>query len=199
MPKTHSTAVAVVGVVPNATNGYDELSTGASTDPIYSLSRGDPVITCTTTVTRPSDTNVYAALDCYSNSTSAPTAGGFTFTGAARASGKSVILTDIVIVNSNPAATTLQATLFVYDTAVTAVNDNAVFTVSDSEALTMVAKIPFTMQVGAANNHVHLQNLNIGVTTVASADLRFIIRVENAYTPASAETLTFRAKFVPVD
>jgi hypothetical protein len=37
------------------------------------------------------------------------------------------------------------------------------------------------------------------VTTVGSANLRFLIRVTNVYTPASAEVLTLRAKFLPVD
>lgn len=175
------------------------LPTKPGTGVVLPIRSNDGILTVTTTITRPGDTTAYTALDAYSDSTSAPTSGGFTFTGAARASGKSVILTDLMIIDSNAAATPLQGTLFIYDTAITNINDNAAFTIQDSEALTQVAKIPFTMEVGAANNTVNLQNLNIGMTTVGNANLRFAIRVENAYTPGNAETLTFRGKFLPVD
>jgi hypothetical protein len=200
-----SQAMPMLPVKPNPDGSNSYVPSDASSDPVgtsasplYNRSP-DGILTCTTSITRPSDTTAYAALDAYSDSTSAPTSGGFTFTSAARASGKSVILTDLVVTNSNAAATPLQATLFLFDTAITNINDNAAFTISDSEILTLVAKIPFTMGTGAANNHVHLQNLNIGITTVGSANLRFAIRVENVYTPASAEVLTLRAKFLPVD
>jgi hypothetical protein len=177
---------------------------GAAAVPVSAsnpLPVGSPggVLTVLTSITRPADTNVYAANDAYSDSTSAPTAGGFTLAGVARAAGKSAILTDLVVVNSNPAATPLQGELWIFDVAVTNVNDNAAFAISDAEALTLVAKVPFTMVQGVNNNHVHLQNLGIGVTTSGSANLRFLVKVLNAYTPASAEVLSFRAKFLPVD
>jgi hypothetical protein len=169
----------------------------ASDDPLVAgQTRG--VLTCTTTITRPSDTSAYTAGDALSNSTSSPTAGGGTFTSAVGASGKSAILTDVVIVSSNAPATPLQGELWIFDTAPTAINDNAAFTVSDAEMLTCVAQVPFALSTIGANSSAHVQ-CGIGVLAVGSANLRFLIRVVNAYTPASAETITFRAKFQGVN
>ncbi|RWP31826.1 hypothetical protein [Mesorhizobium sp.] len=159
----------------------------------------DGIVTCSTDIIRPADTTAYTINDAISDSTSAPTVGGFTFTNAVRAAGRSCVLTDLIVTSSNPAATALQGELYIFDTAVTAVNDNAVFAVSDAEIKTLVAKIPFVMGVGANNNHVHVQNLGIGLTAVGGRDFRFLIKALNAYAPANAEVFTFRAKFAPVD
>lgn len=156
--------------------------------------------TCTTSITRPADTNIYAVGDAISNSTSAPTSGGFTFTSAARANGKTVTLTDIIVVSSNPAANPLSGRLIIFDTAVTAVNDNAALAITDAEALTVVADIPFALVVGVNNSWVNVQNINVNITAAAgSSDLRFLVMATNAYTPASAEVITFRAKFQAVN
>lgn len=159
----------------------------------------DGIVTCSVDITRPADTTAYAVGDALSDSTSAPTVGGFTFANAVRASGKSCILSDIIITSSSSAATALQGEIYIFDTAVTAVNDNAAFGVTDAEIKTLVAKVPFIMAVGANNNHVHLQNLGIGLTAVGGRDFRFLVKVLNIYTPISGEVLTFRAKFAPVD
>lgn len=176
-----------------AANQVTELASLASIDG----KTGNGVLTVLTSIQRPNDTTSYAINDAYADG--AAVAGGFTFTGAVRASGKSAIITDLLIINTNPAATPLQGILCVFDTAITAIADNAAFGFSDAEALTQVAEIPFAMAVGANNNRVHLQNLGIGVTTVGSANLRFIVKVTNAYIPVAQETLSFRAKFLPVD
>lgn len=157
------------------------------------------ILTCTASITRPADTNAYTAGDALSNSTSAPTAGGGTFTSAARASGKSVILTDLLVVSSAAAVTPMQGILHIFDTAPTAINDNAAFSVSDAQMLTCVARVPFTLVTRGANSGAHVQNINAGILTVGSANLRFLVEVTNAYTPESGETLSFRAKFLPVD
>ncbi|MER9883092.1 hypothetical protein [Mesorhizobium sp. M0118] len=159
----------------------------------------DGIVTVTVDVTRPADTTAYAVNDAISDSTSAPTVGGFTFANAVRASGKTAILTDLIITSSNPAATALQGEVYIFDTAFTAINDNAAFGVSDAEIKTLVAKIPFAMAVGTNNNHVHVQNLGIALTAVGGRDFRFGVKVLNAYVPANAEVITFRAKFAPVD
>src|SRR5262245_45424593 len=80
-------------------------------------------VTCTTDVTRPADTTAYAANDALSDSTSAPTSGGFTFSSAARASGGSGIITDAIIGTSNDAGTLLQGEIWIFDTSVTNIND----------------------------------------------------------------------------
>ncbi len=154
--------------------------------------------TCTTAVTRPADTTAYATNDCWSDSTSAPTSGGFTFTGAARASGGTGLITDILIHSTNDPATLLQGELWIFDAAITNVNDNAAFALSDTDVALLVAVVPFSMVTTAAgsgtNSYAHLTGLNIGYTCVGSANLRFLVKVKNAYTPANAEVLTFRMK-----
>ncbi|MER8387320.1 hypothetical protein NKH14_17685 [Mesorhizobium sp. M1380] len=159
----------------------------------------DGIVTRSVDITRPADTTQYAVGDALSDSTSAPTVGGFTFTDAVRAAGKSCFLSDIIVTSSSSAATALQGEIYIFDTAVTALNDNAAFGVTDAEIKTLVAKVPFIMAVGTNNNHVHLQNLGIGLTAVGGRDFRFLVKVLNTYTPISGEVLTIRAKFAPVD
>lgn len=156
-------------------------------------------VTVSTDVTRPADTTAYAANDALSDSTSSPTSGGFTFTGAARASGGSGIVTDAIVASSNDPATTLQGEIFIFDTSVTNINDNAAFAVSDAEIKTLVGIIPFNIADAGNNDAAWVSNLNMGFTCVGSANLRFLVRVKNAYTPASAEVLTVRLKIMQVD
>src|SRR5512143_1679688 len=85
-------------------------------------SRGT-LVTVSTDVTRPSDVLAYAANDAWSDSTSAPTTGGFTSTGAARASGGSGLITDCIVTTSNDAATLLSGEIWFFDSAVTNIND----------------------------------------------------------------------------
>jgi hypothetical protein len=156
-------------------------------------------VTVSTDITRPADTTAYATNDALSDSTSAPTSGGFTFTSAARKSGGSGVITDAIITTSNDAGTLLQGEIWLFNQAVTNVNDNAAFAVSDAEIKTCVGKIPFTLEDAGNNGFYHAQNLNIGFTCSGSANLRYLIRVKNAYTPASAEVLTCVLKIMQVD
>lgn len=154
--------------------------------------------TCSVDITRPANVTAYTANDCWSDSTTAPTTGGFTFTGAARLSGKSGVITDMVIASSNAPGTMLQGEIVIFDTAVTNINDNSAFAVSDAEAKTLVGVVPFTLAAlsASANSQATIIGLNLGFTCVGSANLRFLVKVINAYTPASAEVLTVRAKIV---
>lgn len=156
-------------------------------------------VTVSTDVTRPADTTAYAINDALSDSTSAPTSGGFTFTSAARVSGGSGIITDAWICTSADAATPIQGEIFLFDQAVTNINDNAAFAISDAEAKTCVGIIPFALQDIGNNGAAHVQNLSIGFTCSGSANLRFLIRVKNAYAPANAEVLTFKLKALQVN
>lgn len=156
-------------------------------------------ITISTDVTRPADTAVYAIDDAWSDSTSAPTSGGFTFTNAGRSSGGSGIITDAIFTTSPDPATRLQGELWIFNQAVTNINDNAAFAVSDSEIKTCVGKIPFTMEDAGNNGFYHAQNLAIGYTCSGSANLRFLVRVKNGYTPGSAEVLTCVIKCIRLD
>jgi hypothetical protein len=155
-------------------------------------------VTVATDVTRPADTTAYAVNDALSDSTSAPTSGGFTWTSAARQSGGSGIIVDATICTSADAGTLLQGEIWIFDEATTNINDNAAFAVSDTEIKACVGKIPFTLEDAGNNGFYHATNLNIGFTCVGTANLRFLIRVKNAYTPTSAEVFTFTAKILQV-
>lgn len=155
-------------------------------------------VMCTTSVTRPADTTAYTANDVWADSTSAPTSGGFTLTGAGRASGGSGVITDIMFTSSAVPGTLLQGELHVFNQAATAVNDNAAWNLSDSDALNRIAIVPFTLLADANNSYYHAQNLNIGFTCSGSANLRYLIKVKNAYTPISSEVLTVAAKIIQV-
>lgn len=153
-------------------------------------------VTVTTSVTRPADTNAYTANDVWADSTTVPTAGGFTLTSMGRVSGGGGVITDLFVISSANPGTLLQGEIHIFDSSVTAVNDNAAYTITDNEALTLVAVIPFTLTANNLNSVAHIQNLAIGFTTVGSANLRFLIKVKNAYTPISGEILTVRAKVI---
>lgn len=156
------------------------------------------IVTVSTDITRPADTSGYITGDAFSDSTSAPTTGGFTLTGAARASGKSGQILDMIVTSSNPAGG-LYGEILVFDTAVTAVNDNAALGVTDAEIKTLVGKIPFTLNAGANNSSAQVMGPLPAFTTVGSANLRFLVRVGAAYTPISAEVLTVRCKILQVN
>lgn len=153
--------------------------------------------TVTTTVTRPADTDPYVANDVWANSTTAPTAGGFSFANAAPQSGGTGKITDLIVINSQAAS--LQGELWIFDSAVTAVNDNAAFALSDADALKLVAVIPFTTEAQPSNAVAVISNINELFTAVGTANLRFLVKVKAAYTPISGETLTFRLKVEQVN
>lgn len=152
-----------------------------------------------TSISRPADTIAYAANDALSDSTSAPTSGGFTLSSICRKSGGSVLITDLIVTTDNDPATTLQGEVWIFNQAVTNINDNAAFTVTDTEIKTCVAKVPFALEDAGSNGFFHAQNLNILATASGSANLRFLIRVKNAYTPASTESVTVIVKGLQLD
>lgn len=161
---------------------------------------GDSV-TISSTFTRPSDTTAYAANDNIETSTSAPTSGGLTLAGAARVSGGSGVITDVIIDSSADPATTLQGEVWLFEAAVSAnQNDNAAFALADADVLLLIAVIPFTLSSTVAgsgtNSYAHVQNLNIGFTCIGTADLRYKVKAKAAYTPISAEVFQVRLKIL---
>lgn len=161
--------------------------------PNRSLMVAQPVTQNTATTTRPADTSAYAANDALSDSTSAPTAGGFTLTGACAVSGGNGTINSAII--SASAGTLYSGEIWVFNQAVTAVNDNAAFTVSDSDVQNLVAVIPFsTTDVTAANSVSYVTGLNYGYNCVGTANLRYLVKILAAITPASAEVLAVRVQ-----
>lgn len=195
-------AMAVRGDTPantsNANGDYEPLQ--VSNGALWVSPLGFPK-TVATDVTRPADAVAYASGDAISNSTTAPTTGGFTLTGAARKSGGSGIITDLIVASSaNNPATRLAGEVFIFNQAVTNINDNAAFAISDTEVKTCIGVVPFSFfAVGANNCLAHMTGLNILFTCVGSADLRFLLRARNAYTPTSGEVFTVTAKILQLD
>lgn len=153
--------------------------------------------TITSTVTRPANTNTYTVNDVWAATT--PAVGGSTLTAACRASGTSGMLTDMIIMTSAAPGTLLQGEIWLFDQAVTAVADEAAFALSDAEQAFLIGVVPFTVVANPSNAHKHVTGLNYGYTCVGTANLRYLVKVINAYVGASAEVLTVKAKVMYVD
>jgi hypothetical protein len=96
-------------------------------------------------------------------------------------------------------STRLSGEVFIFDAAVTNINDNAAFAVSDTEIKTCVGVVPFSFFDAGNNGLSHMTGLNILFTCSGSADLRFLLRARNAYTPANAEVITVVVKILQLD
>ena len=154
----------------------------------------NPMDVITTSITRPANTTAYTANDVWAATTA--DSGGSTFTSAARASGGTGIITGAVITSSNDGPSTkLEGEIWIFDTSVTEVADNAAFTLSDTDVDKLMCVIPFTLAEASANNdYAVVSDLSHIYKCVGSANLRFMVKVKNAYTPASGEILTVRLK-----
>lgn len=156
------------------------------------------VVTIATDVTRPANTTTYAINDAMADAT--PTTGGFTLTDAGRVSGGSGIITDATFTFDGDESLPLQGELMLFNQAVTAVSDNAAFAISDAEAKTLIGRVPFTLEDIGNQGWYHAQNLNIGYTCVGTANLRFLVRVKNAFIPvANSSVLTVTIKCMQAD
>lgn len=148
-------------------------------------------VTATTSFNRPADTTAYVAGDAISDSTTAPTT--FTLSNMGRASGGSGVITDLIILSNDTAA--LAGEIWIYDSSVTATNDNAALSVSDADQAKLVAKVPFNLVAETNNAVAHIQNLSIGYTCVGTANLRFLMKATGGtLTTTSGNTYTVRAK-----
>jgi hypothetical protein len=183
-------------------HGVDGTNDGdvAATNPLPVKGK---LVTVSVDVVRPSaDATQYGINDALSDSTSAPTSGGFTITNAARASGGSGVILEMVCTTSADQGTPPSLEAVIFDTAVTNINDNAAFVVSDAEVKTIIGTIPVSLEDFGNNGFGITRNLSLPFTTVGSANLRFLVRMKNSYTPVSAtpgETFTFRFKILQVD
>lgn len=149
--------------------------------------------------TRPSDTTTYAAGEVVG-----PTAGAtvMTFTNCARVNAGSGVITHATLVDgANVTAINGSFELWLFDTTFNPDADNAVFTPTDAEGLTVLAIIPFTLPyVGDATSGVGGNKVYMGtvdrpipfVTGASSRNLFGALIVRNAYVPVSAETFDVR-------
>lgn len=155
---------------------------------------GTPV-KVTAAVTRPNDTNTYAAGDAVTDSTSAPTI--MTFASAARAANRSGSIVAARLIDSASVAVKGSFELWLFDTTVTPDNDNAVFTPTDAEVLTCIGVIPFTLSyvgdatVGSGGNCIYIGTLSEPINfTSVTGNLFGEIVVRNAYIPVAQEIFT---------
>jgi hypothetical protein len=154
-------------------------------------------------VTRPADTAQYAPGDVIENSTSAPTV--ITFANCARLNaGSGVIIGAQVTDGANQ---TIKATLelWLFDTTVTPDNDNAVFTPTGAELLTLIGIIQFPAffigdaTAGAGGNCVSPALLANPLTfkcAAAAAALYGVLVVRNAYVPVASEAFSVRLRIL---
>lgn len=152
------------------------------------------------TILRPSDTTAYAPNDAFADA--AAIVGGFKLPDVARDVGGAGLITDLIVVSSNDPATLLQGEIWLFNQSITSVADNAAFALSDADAFKLEGVIPFSLATTVAgsgtNSYAHLTGLNIGYHCVGSRDLYFLVKVKNAYTPASGEQFKVSFKFIPL-
>jgi len=123
---------------------------------------GGEGITVTVTPTL-SVAGAYVANDFVGTSATA-----MTFANAARVAGGSGVIESAVLVDGD--LQSVDAELWLFDTAVTPPNDNAAWTISDAHALTCIGVIVFDTYYASALNSVGVANgLNIAFSAIATS------------------------------
>lgn len=185
-----------LGVLAAGMMGWD----GAAVRQIKSAADGTTLVggfttVITTTMTRPADTNIYAAGDQVSNSTTAPTI--ITFANAARVSGGTGVIVGATITDSVLGSPLPDLELWLFDTTATPNNDNAAFAPTDGVANTVVAVIHLSATyAGTVNVILDSGALSIPFVTVAGTSLFGMLVVRNSYTPASGEVFSVRLRLL---
>lgn len=156
-------------------------------------------VTINGVVTRPADTNIYAANDALADAVAGAVI--TTLTNCARLVAGSGWILNVICIDSANQAVKPDLELWLFDTTVTAINDNAVFTITDAEAATVISVVHFEVwesgddTVGAGGNCISRSVLEqpIGFTCGANSRNLFALwKVKNAYTPVSGEVFTAR-------
>lgn len=151
-----------------------------------------------TGVTRPNDTNTYAAGDVITNSTSAGSATAFTFSNVVRKAGGSGTIVAASLLDSANQTLKLLADLWLFHTLPGLDGDNAAFTPTDAEMDNVVAVLPFSAYfvgdaTSGAGGNVRLIWSDIPRPfTCASGvrDLYGVLVARNAYVPVAQEIFT---------
>jgi hypothetical protein len=159
--------------------------------------RAAPIVS-SATVTRPATTPTYDSTHNTFGDTTTP-AGGGTLANINRGAGKTSRLEDVLIVSSNGAATALQGELFIFNAAPTSPADNTLFTLTKADHLKLITRIPFALSPVGASASAAILNINKLCKPAAGQDLRFLVKVSNAYVGVASETLDIIATFTPED
>ena len=182
----------------NTIGKVDIVSFPAGAGGELSVVSGGRTVTVDASFTRPGDTSAYAPGDVVNNSTSAGTV--LTFTNVVRKAGGSGVILNALLIDGASQATKLDCELFLFDTTLTADNDNSPFTPTDAELGTCVGVIDFGASpflgdatVGAGGNCVYSAGgLNLPIVAVGGQSLFGVLVARNAYTPTNAETFRVR-------
>jgi hypothetical protein len=152
-------------------------------------SSGVQVIT-SASFTRPSDTTAYAAQDVVSNSTTAPAL--LTFSSAARTNGGSGVIMSARHMKNSTTTTGATYRLHLYKvSSITAINDNAQFTMLYANRANRIGFIDFNHVSGGTGSDASgalstFVNLPF-VCDAAAGAIYGILTVTSAYTPTSGE------------
>lgn len=145
-------------------------------------------VTSSVLMTRPADTNAYAAQDVVSDSTTAPTL--LQFTGSARENGGSGIIVSARHLKSSTVSANFRLHLYRNNSA-TPVNDNAQFPLLFANRLSQIGFIDFNHGTGGTgSDSTNALTTFAGLPFVCDAgtsSLFGILVALTAYTPTSAE------------
>ncbi len=151
------------------------------------------------TITRPADTNQYAARDVVANSTTAAVVATFSGCGVPRTNGNnsgSGLIRSATIVQDSFVATSPDLLLFLFTVSPTTQNDNVKFAVTDADLNNCIGTIPFTTWVtgkdtsGAGGSQIDYEkDVNLVFKCAAGdQDLYGILIELSTYTPVSGES-----------
>jgi len=189
-----SGAVTVTALVTEEAGG---VSAGGQAGEAHVGEVGGSATTISVTLTRPADTTTYTANDEMTDTGGAI----LTFASAARISGGTGYITDVIVVDSAAVATKAQLLLFLFDTTSTPVADNGAFVLTDAVLNTCIGVVPFNIWYpgddtsGASGNAVGVYTgPPISFKTVGSANLFGRYKVLNGYVPVSGEVFVTRLK-----
>lgn len=143
------------------------------------------------TVTRPADTNAYAANDAIANATSAATLASAALGRTATGTG---LIVGLTLQNSNAAATH-RVELDLYNASITAKNDNAEATRLAADKLKFIGTITLPALAKKTTNSDQTEasdfTIRVPFQCAGSSTIYFVVRTLDAHTPASGTTYTF--------
>lgn len=146
-------------------------------------------------ITRPDDTDAYAAKDAIASSASAGVS-VMEFAEIGRdPTGATGLIVGAWLLTSGVPATPGEYKLWLYDTAPANQNDNAAFAPSDAEQANLVGVISFTVNHDTANNRVYMADpdqlpIAFACKGTDERSLYGVLQVMNAYTPPAQEVYT---------
>ena len=140
-------------------------------------------------ITRPNDSFAYGANDSVNTSTSVPTM--ITFAGLARIIGGTGYITNVRMIKSTATVTNANFRLWLYNQAITPVNDNAPFTLLYANAAKRLGYVDLVMTTegtGSDSASCFLANVNMKFDTQANSTSIFgLLETKAAYAPGAQE------------